>query len=198
MISRQHFDVEIPLDEPEASAAEPCFHRGKHHFSLQCLWPVLDLALASANRGSYSAILKLDKKIRDWTLPKHMKITKNFPPSEDQQTAYTFQRTVIFIVREVSLMCLHRYASIKHLPHQIFLINMQGLLCYGAARTSIRTFEKSVFTQRACCVCERLRSARTYTYTLCKGTDSNHSVFIVLDKQLHSCRPPRSDCGSST
>jgi hypothetical protein len=123
MISRQHFDVEVPMDIPDASDTDLNFHRGKHHFSLTCLWPVLDVALASADRGTYSAVLKLDKKIRDWTLPANMKLRNHVPP-DDQQTGYIFQRTgvstplhassryltllVIFIVREITLMCLHR------------------------------------------------------------------------------------------
>jgi hypothetical protein len=92
MISRQHFDVEMPMDGPEASDSDPNFHRGKHQFSLTCVWPVLDVALASADRGTYSAILKLDKKIRDWKLPANMKLRHHVPPA-DQQTAYIFQRT---------------------------------------------------------------------------------------------------------
>lgn len=110
MISRQHFDVEIPMDEPEPSDTDPHFHRGKHHFSLMCLWPVLDLALASGNRGSYSALLKLDKKIRDWQLPVPMRVVKP-PITEDMETPYIFQRTSVFMVREIGLMCLHRFAS---------------------------------------------------------------------------------------
>lgn len=107
MVSRQHFDVELPLDTPDASEAEPNFHRGKHYFTQTCLWPVLDVALASSDRSSYSAVLKLDKKIRDWKLPKTIQAPSHIP-AEDQQTAYVFQRTVIFIVREVTLVCLHR------------------------------------------------------------------------------------------
>ncbi|KIM34296.1 hypothetical protein M408DRAFT_59666 [Serendipita vermifera MAFF 305830] len=76
-------------------------------FGLVCLWPVLDLALASGNRGSYSALLKLDKKIRDWTLPIHLRVAKHTVP-EERQTAYIFQRTSVFMVREIGLMCLHR------------------------------------------------------------------------------------------
>ncbi|KAG8820773.1 hypothetical protein FRC17_010057, partial [Serendipita sp. 399] len=105
MISRQHFDVELPLDVPDVSEAEPNFHRGKHYFSQVCLWPVLDLTLGC--KGTYAAVLKLDKKLRDWVLPKTMQVPKHIPP-EDQQTAYVFQRTVIFIVREITLLCLHR------------------------------------------------------------------------------------------
>lgn len=106
MISRQHFDVEMPLDTPDAVEADPHFHRGKHHFSSACLWPVLDVTLAGANRSTYSAVLKLDKKIRDWHLPLHMQVPAHTPP-EDQQTALIFQRTVMFSVREVTLLCLH-------------------------------------------------------------------------------------------
>ncbi|KAG8869565.1 hypothetical protein FRC20_001246 [Serendipita sp. 405] len=105
MISRQHFDVELPLDTPDVSEAEPNFHRGKHYFSQVCLWPVLDLTVGC--KGSYSAVLKLDKKLRDWVLPKKMQVPRHVHP-EDQQTAYTFQVTVIFIVREITLLCLHR------------------------------------------------------------------------------------------
>jgi len=112
MISRQHFDVELPLDDPEPSEPNPHFHRGKHYFSQVCLWPVLDLALASSNRATYAAVLKLDKKIRDWTLPASMRVAKcSGIELEDQQTAHIFQRTSIFMVREITLMCLHRYVS---------------------------------------------------------------------------------------
>ncbi|PVG04495.1 hypothetical protein CPB86DRAFT_771214 [Serendipita vermifera] len=107
MVSRQHFDVQIPLDQPDPNVAEANFHRGKHFFSEKCLWPVLDLALASSNKGSYSAVLKLDKKIRDWVLPANMQAPKH-EPAEDQQTAFYIQKTIIFTVREVTLMCLHR------------------------------------------------------------------------------------------
>jgi hypothetical protein len=107
MISRQHFDVQIPLDTPDVTSAEPNFHRGKHYFSEVCLWPVLDVALAAANRATYGAVLKLDKKIRDWTLPLNMQVPVHEPP-EEQQTALIFQRTVMFTVREVTLQCLHR------------------------------------------------------------------------------------------
>jgi hypothetical protein len=108
MISRQHFDVELPMDVPDVTDFDPHFHRGKHYFSQVCLWPVLDLALASSNRGTYAAVLKLDKKIRDWTLPASMR-TPIVAVPDDQQTAYIFQRTSVFMVREVALMCLHRY-----------------------------------------------------------------------------------------
>jgi hypothetical protein len=107
MVSRHHFDVRIPLDQPDPNVAEPNFHRGKHFFGEKCLWPVLDLALASSNKTSYSAVLKLDKKIRDWVLPAAMQAPKR-EPSEDQQTAFYIQKTIIFTVREVTLMCLHR------------------------------------------------------------------------------------------
>ena len=107
MISRQHFDVELPMDPPDLTDSDPHFHRGKHYFSQVCLWPVLDLALASSNRGTYAAVLKLDKKIRDWTLPASMRTPKVTVP-DDQQTAYIFQRTSVFMVREIALMCLHR------------------------------------------------------------------------------------------
>lgn len=105
MISRQHFDVELPMDAPELEVADTNFHRGKHYFTQVCLWPVLDLSLGV--KGTYAAVLKMDKRLRDWVLPVHMQANVCAPP-DDSQTGLIFQRTLMFIAREITLMCLHR------------------------------------------------------------------------------------------
>ncbi|KIM27212.1 hypothetical protein M408DRAFT_330132 [Serendipita vermifera MAFF 305830] len=107
MISRQHFDVKVPLDEPEATDADPNFSRGKHHFSDTCLWVALDLGLASSNKTTYAAVMQVDTKIRNWKLPQSMH-APTFEPSEEQQTVANFRDTIGHIVRELVLLCLHR------------------------------------------------------------------------------------------
>ncbi|KAG8849911.1 hypothetical protein FRB91_009527 [Serendipita sp. 411] len=66
-----------------------------------------DPPVSSHAMGLLYAVFGLDKKLRDWVLPKKMQVPRHVHP-EDQQTAYTFQVTVIFIVREITLLCLHR------------------------------------------------------------------------------------------
>jgi hypothetical protein len=107
MISRQHFDVRLPLDMPDGGDSDPNFSRGKHHFSERCLWEVLDLGLASFKKTTYAAVLKVDTKIRRWDLPRELQ-TPGFEPTEEEQTLTNFRHTVELIFREITLLCLHR------------------------------------------------------------------------------------------
>lgn len=108
MISRQHFDVQLPIEDPDVTDPDPNFSLGKHHFSDACLWSVLDLGLASANRASYAALLKVDNKIRQWNLPKNL-ITRSSEAAEEQKTVTNFRNATEMIFKEVTLMCLHRF-----------------------------------------------------------------------------------------
>lgn len=107
MLSRQHFDVKVPLEAPDATDSDPNFSRGKHYFSDMCLWQVLDLGLASSNKATYSAVLKVDTKIRNWNLPKAMQ-ARTYEPSEREQTVANFRDTTGLIFKEITLLCLHR------------------------------------------------------------------------------------------
>lgn len=104
---RHHFDVKIPVDEADGSDFNPNFSRGKHHFSENCLWQVLDLGLASSNKATYAAVMKVDTKIRNWTLPKVLQ-TAMMEPLGEQRTIHNFRKTTELIFREITLLCLHR------------------------------------------------------------------------------------------
>lgn len=107
MLSRQHFDVQIPMDDSVTAEADPNYNRGKYLFCDACVWPLLDVALASNGRTSYAAVLKMDKKIRDWRLPIKAQVL-NYVPTEDQRKGFVIQRAIMFIVREVTILALHR------------------------------------------------------------------------------------------
>lgn len=107
MLSRQHFDVKLPLDLPDGGDSDPNFSRGKHHFSEMCLWEVLDLGLASFKKATYAAVLKVDTKIRRWELPEVLR-TPGFEPIEEEQTITNFRQAVESIFKEITLLCLHR------------------------------------------------------------------------------------------
>lgn len=107
MISRQHFDVQFPMASPDISEANPNFLRGKYLFVQQCLWPVLDVALAAEDRTTYTAVLRIDKMIRDWNVPYKMQFLLPVP-NQEQMMAFETQRTMIFIVRETVLLEVHK------------------------------------------------------------------------------------------
>ncbi|PVF92901.1 hypothetical protein CPB86DRAFT_716551 [Serendipita vermifera] len=107
MMSKQHFDVQLPLESPDVTENDPNFSRGKHHFSDACLWGVLDLGLASTNKATYAAVLKMDTRIREWRLPRSM-LAPEFPPTEMEQTTVNFRRATEMVFREITLLCLHR------------------------------------------------------------------------------------------
>ncbi|PVF92900.1 hypothetical protein CPB86DRAFT_790710 [Serendipita vermifera] len=106
-MSKQHFDVQLPLESPDVAENEPNYSRGKYHFSDTCLWGIIDLGLASTNKATYTAVLKMDTRIRDWRLPKSME-GPEFPPAETEKTGANFRHATQMIFREISLLCLHR------------------------------------------------------------------------------------------
>jgi hypothetical protein len=63
------------MDEPDIAEPIPAFIRGKYLFSQQCLWPILDVALASKNRTTYAAVLGVDRRVRDWIIPPEMQVS---------------------------------------------------------------------------------------------------------------------------
>jgi hypothetical protein len=79
------------------------FDIGKYYYSEACLWPVLELALAT-KQTTYQAILKLDTKIREWSLPKELAAHS----LGEQKLASNFGETIRRIFREVTILCLHR------------------------------------------------------------------------------------------
>lgn len=107
MISRQQFDVKLPIDSAYASEPNPNFRLGKHHFSGACLWQVLDLGLASSNKATYAAVMKVDTKIRNWDLPKALQ-KNGFVAADEEQVVDNFKDTMVLIFREITLLCLHR------------------------------------------------------------------------------------------
>ena len=107
MMSRQHFDVKLPLDSPDPTEPNQNFSRGKHHFSEKCLWQGVDLGLGSSNKATYSEVMKVDTKIRNWTLPKSLQVTA-LAPSEAEKAVTNFRDTTELIFKEITLLCLHR------------------------------------------------------------------------------------------
>jgi len=107
MLSRQHFDVKLPLDTADGGDTDPNYARGKHYFSDMCLWRVLDLGLASSKKTTYAAVLKVDTKIRNFGLPRGLQ-TAGLEPTEEEQTIHNFRQTVELIFKEITLLCLHR------------------------------------------------------------------------------------------
>jgi hypothetical protein len=107
MLSRQHFDVQIPMDAPTTAEADPNYNRGKYLFCNECVWPLLDVALASSGRTTYASVLRMDKKIRDWRLPLKAQVA-NYVPTEEQKKGFAIQRNVTFVIREITLLALHR------------------------------------------------------------------------------------------
>ncbi|KAG9058429.1 hypothetical protein FS842_009497 [Serendipita sp. 407] len=107
LTNRRYIDCKTPVDKSDLSDSEPNYSRGKHFFSAVCLWRVLDLGHAPVNKSTYSAVCKLDTKIREWTLPKTM-TAPQFPPVEDGKAVSIFKRATMTVFREVTLLCLHR------------------------------------------------------------------------------------------
>lgn len=98
LLSRACCDVQIPIEPKELSSN---FNIGKYHYAEACLWPILELALAT-KQTAYQAILKLDTKIRGWELPKEHWLGEQKLPSN-------FGETIRRIFREVTILCLHRF-----------------------------------------------------------------------------------------
>ena len=114
MMSRQHFDVKIPhgLD---AHDPDPNYTTGKHYFSEACLWHVVDLGLASANKATYAAVLKVDERIRDFKLQAEMMLPE-FKPTEEYATRTRIRTSTEEVFRELTLLCLHRYVESRWAP----------------------------------------------------------------------------------
>lgn len=112
MISRRQFDVRIPIDSADASESNPNYSIGKYYFCETCLWQVLDLGLASSNKATYAAVMKVDTKIRNWDLPKALQ--KN-GPAEEEGSLQIFKKTMELIFKEITLLCLHRYVRSTYL-----------------------------------------------------------------------------------
>lgn len=106
MMSRQHFDVKIPrgLDTLDP---DPNYTTGKHYFSEACLWHVVDLGLASANKATYAAVLRVDARIREFNVPKEMMLPE-FKPTEEYATRTRIRQSTEEVFRELTLLCLHR------------------------------------------------------------------------------------------
>ncbi|CAG7848171.1 SubName: Full=Uncharacterized protein {ECO:0000313/EMBL:CCA75437.1} [Serendipita indica DSM 11827] len=123
---RRYIDVKFPLDPPDDSDPSPNYTRGKHYFSDACLWHVLELGLAPANTSTYSTVLKLDQKIRKYTLPQGFSVAEPTKPivciEEEERNvvdaAESFRKATVSIFREIALLCLHRsyFASALLLP----------------------------------------------------------------------------------
>ena len=110
MISRNYFDVRLPLDNPNPGDSDPNFARGRYHFSQTCLWNILELSIAPSNLVTYSAVMKLDTKIRSWRLPTSLQ-GASFKPSEEENTVVNFREVTGLVFREITLLCLHRSVS---------------------------------------------------------------------------------------
>jgi hypothetical protein len=100
-------DVQMPMDTLDTLDAEPNFPRGKHHYVYSCLMPIIEQVLSTNNPPSYAAILKLDKKVREWVFPEHLQLPD--PPGSDYTSiSRILQRTIMFSTREITLMYLHQ------------------------------------------------------------------------------------------
>ena len=106
MMSRQHFDVKVPRGL-DAHDPDPNFTTGKYYFSEACLWQVVDLGLASTNKATYAAVLKVDARIRDFRLLKEM-LLPEFKPTEEDTTRSRIRRSTGEVFRELTLLCLHQ------------------------------------------------------------------------------------------
>lgn len=122
MISRQHFNVMVPMDSSEPADSNPNFIRGKHHFNQTCFWHVIDFILVPSNQTTYSAALKLDAKVRGWRLPSAMVIA-SLPLSDEENTIKNFQEGLSLIFKEIVLLCLHRYI---HLWLKVYVLTLNS------------------------------------------------------------------------
>jgi hypothetical protein len=103
LLSRASCDVQIPIEPKDGMELDSNFNIGKYHYGEACLWPVLELALAT-KQTAYQTILKLDAKIREWDLLKELAARS----IGEQKLASNFGETIRRIFREITILCLHR------------------------------------------------------------------------------------------
>ncbi|PVG02755.1 hypothetical protein CPB86DRAFT_780172 [Serendipita vermifera] len=103
-ITRRQCDCPLPEPDP----AEPTYDILKHKFIDECIAPIIDEALA-VTPPSYITILKLDKRMRDFTIP-------DLPPADGSPGSHslitTFQNYALHDYKEMALLHLHRSAFI--------------------------------------------------------------------------------------
>ena len=109
--SRQNFDVKIPRGL-DTHGPDPNFPTWKYYFTEACLWPVVDLGLASANKAKYAAVLKVDTRIRDFRLLKDT-LVPEFQPTVEHTTRTRIRVSSEEVFRELTLVCLHRYVYLR-------------------------------------------------------------------------------------
>jgi hypothetical protein len=107
MLEKKHFDVKLMPDTADLSDPDPNYDMGRRLLSVVCLWPVLDLCLAATNKTTYTSVLKMDTKIRQFNLPPPLLRPRREPYQEEIATSH-FKTTLMLICREIILLCLHR------------------------------------------------------------------------------------------
>ncbi|KAG1743311.1 fungal-specific transcription factor domain-containing protein [Suillus paluster] len=104
----QHVDCRRPSYAAEGMYIVPgaqSYHEWKHGFFLHCLTPVLVTAI-SAQPQTYSGILDVDKKIRDFHIPPTLNIFNSEGITNIRQL--TMQQVLVASGREIVLLQLHR------------------------------------------------------------------------------------------
>ncbi|KAI0074277.1 hypothetical protein K474DRAFT_1601776 [Panus rudis PR-1116 ss-1] len=107
MFSLPFVDTELPADPDQVIAEDgsfqPSFPAWKARFGKECISAVVQ-GTTLANAPKYSAILELDRKIRDMDIPKYA----TDPPREGSGLRQTMARFMPFNYRELTLIYVHR------------------------------------------------------------------------------------------
>ncbi|KDQ19099.1 hypothetical protein BOTBODRAFT_483871 [Botryobasidium botryosum FD-172 SS1] len=127
MITFEHVDTALPIDWEErvnaAGQVESSFYRLKYTYT-ELLLSTLNTAFG-AQRPTYETILRLDRRIRDFHVPDHMRVPglqemdHVVPNDTEPPTLHlTMQRHLLFFVKEITLLYLHRSFFARALTEQ--------------------------------------------------------------------------------
>ncbi|KIJ42345.1 hypothetical protein M422DRAFT_208868 [Sphaerobolus stellatus SS14] len=108
-----HIQCPLPADRDplinEKGQVEPSFHHiWKYVYRRECLIPVVEQAFA-AKSPSYATILRLDRMVREFEIPKSLQLgTPGDPTQKNSSLSLSMQRYMLFCEKETSLLYLHR------------------------------------------------------------------------------------------
>ncbi|XP_006461816.1 hypothetical protein AGABI2DRAFT_71198 [Agaricus bisporus var. bisporus H97] len=107
--SLSHIDCKSPF--LDCSADSIIVHAWKHRFTSECISP-LHVHAFGTNVPTYAAVLQLDEQIRSFPIPPILRLPEpsngNNSPVRPDMIGPTLQRYIVFAMREMSRLYLHR------------------------------------------------------------------------------------------
>ncbi|EKM81689.1 hypothetical protein AGABI1DRAFT_36639 [Agaricus bisporus var. burnettii JB137-S8] len=108
-LSLSHIDCKSPF--LDCSADSIIVHAWKHRFTSECISP-LHVHAFGTNVPTYAAVLQLDERIRSFPIPPILRLPEpsngNNSPVRPDMIGPTLQRYIVFAMREMSRLYLHR------------------------------------------------------------------------------------------